>query len=53
MGLYVLMQVIDTVMWRKRVGEPETIIERRFAGWLHEVMVRWLVDSGTKCVMKA
>jgi hypothetical protein len=39
-------------MWRKRVGERTTILEGRVAGWLHEVMVMWLVDSGTKSIMK-
>jgi len=42
----------DTVMWRKRVGGKPEILESRLGGWLHELMVLWLVDSGVRAVMK-
>ncbi|KAF2396397.1 hypothetical protein EJ06DRAFT_534121 [Trichodelitschia bisporula] len=41
----------ETVMWR-RVGEPRTLLEGAVGRWLHGLMVRWMLDSGTRGLME-
>ncbi|KIW01008.1 uncharacterized protein PV09_07525 [Verruconis gallopava] len=43
----------ETIMWRKRDGGKKEIIETKLSSWLHELMVMWLVDSGTKAVSRS